>query len=56
MHVAPVAVAILYVQGRSARQENTWTRMLAKLEATYCVSVLWMRALQRSVHSRRPPP
>lgn len=30
--------ASLLPQGRSGRQENTWTRMLAKLEAMHCVS------------------
>lgn len=25
------------LQGRSGRQENTWTRMIAKLESTFCV-------------------
>lgn len=29
------------VQGQKGRQENTWTRMLAKLEAIHCVSCCW---------------
>lgn len=35
--VQPQLCHFSYLQGRSGRQENTWTKMISKLEATFCV-------------------